>query len=309
MDIRITDFENKLTYILNLEYRVTIIEGNSATGKTELIRRLDDSENRQISVTSPMPIMHINSKVLRLTKTLRDDIIYIMDENDNIEDHDMVNIINNSKCKFILITRNTTLPNINYGIRQIYYFRNSGKYNILTKLYNIDNSNVDISKLQSIITEDSGSGKKFYEKTLNMSILSSNGNSNITNYMSNNQCIIIDELGFGPYIKLVYRKLKNNNIALIYPRSFEYLILISGILGLMSNFDDNYDINHAEKYYYKKLREICQEYNLKYNKGDLDDWFLVKSQSDKIISKIHELFGIDLRNINRCNTNNYFNWG
>lgn len=60
--VKISDYDNNLMYILNLESRVTIITGDSATGKSTLIRYIEnynkDSYNA-IKIESEKELIHL----------------------------------------------------------------------------------------------------------------------------------------------------------------------------------------------------------------------------------------------------------
>lgn len=62
-------------------------------------------------------------------------------------------------------------------------------------------------------------------------------------------------------------------------------------------FKEKYiETSYREKDYYKELVKIANKYGIKYNKKDLDTWFLEDKQFNKIIKKLEEEFSINLIN-------------
>lgn len=301
MRIEISDISEKVVYTMDITNRITIIRGNSATGKSVLVRLIDNIGKPQVKVSSNIDIIHINSKLILEGFPLKEDRIYIMDEDDGIEHPEVVKKINDKRYKFILITRKEDFGTFSYDIYQIYHFKNSGKYHNLTRTYGkISNSHINQNSLRNIITEDSNSGFEFFDKVCGYQAYSASGNSNIPKYLINNSIILIDRVGFGPYIKRTLNRIKYQNIALIYPLSFEYLILSSNIFNYNENnyLDIQNSSKNLEEYYYKLLKSLSSDYNTWYNKQHINEWFTKSPQKDKILNKINLEFGIKLKEKN-----------
>lgn len=315
MDIKIHDLYNKLTYIMELEHRVTIIQGDSATGKSTLVRYIEMKDSIKVNIESSKNLLatNINNLLNTIEITgdykLNSDYIYVLDEYDGVDNPEMAKILNNSSAMFIIITRDSGLPNINYGIDQIYKFKNSGKYNYLVKMYNnLNDRELNLEELSDIVTEYSGSGLDFYKVFNNFNVYSSYGNSNITKNLKNNQIIVIDSLGYGPYIKTTIDTISSRNIFIIYPKSFEYLLLISLFPNTVKY---NAEIFNYEKYYYKIAINVFNEYGLNYSKSKLSGWVLEEAQVTKINDTINSLFNINLNKLNkiRLSSNSSLKWG
>lgn len=303
-DIKIKIKSKLINYDLHFDNRINIIRGNSATGKSTLVRLIDDKRKSKIDIQSNYNIVHLTSEIISLGIKFDKNTVYIMDENDGIEDNLVTNIINKSKNKFILITRDSNLENISYGIESIYEIHKSGNININKHKYiNIRNNNLNINLIDSILTEDSGSGLQFYKNYKNFNVQTSNGNSNINKMVKNNQIVVVDSLAFGPYIKILYKKIINNNIFLIYPKSFEWLVLTSNIFRLNNDklyldyLDCKYNITE-EKFYENILKNESNKINIKYSKSKLNEKFLDENQFNKINNRIDELFDINIKNLN-----------
>lgn len=308
---KVSDMSNRIVFELELNNRITVICGDSAKGKTMLVKFIDLIDKSTKLITNDgSQIKHINDDMILNGYRLNSNDVYIMDEYDGINNLNISNIINNRKYNFILITRNTSTPHLSYDISDIYTFSNSRKYHKLVRRYNRINKNIDQSKLNCIITEDSGSGNEFYKNYNNFKLLSSGNNSKILNYIDNGNICIVDSLGFGPYIKLYLQKSKNIENFLIYPKSFEYLLLESGIMPrklceLSMERAENMEFqNTLEKNYYKELKQLLQQYNIKFSKNYLDAWFNGPEVFSHINGRIDDLFNINLLELNKNLTNN-----
>lgn len=135
MKIEISDISEKVVYIMDITDRITIIRGNSATGKSVLVRLIDNIGKSQVKVSAGIDIIHINSRLVLEGLPLREDRLYIMDEGDGIEHPEVIRKINDKRYKFILITRKEDFGIFSCDIYQIYHFRNSGKYHNLVRVY------------------------------------------------------------------------------------------------------------------------------------------------------------------------------
>lgn len=303
-DIIIKIKSELINYNLYFDNRINIIRGDSATGKSTLVKLIDDKRKSKIDIQSNYNIVHLTLEIINLDIKFDKNTVYIMDENDGIEDTLVTNIINKSKNKFILITRDSNLENISYGIGNIYEIHKSGNININKHKYiNIRNNNLNINLINSILTEDSGSGLQFYKNYKNFNVQTSNGNSNINKMVKNNQIVVIDSIAFGPYIKILYKKIVNNNILLISPKSFEWLILTSNIFRLNDNklYSDYLNYKHnitEEKFYENTLKSESNKINIKYSKSKLNEKFLEEIQFNKINERIEELFDININKLN-----------
>ena len=178
----------------------------------------------------------------------------------------------------------------------------------------MNEKNINIKELNKIITEDSGSGFEFYKNYNNFDVKSSFGNSNIYKSIEDNQVIVIDSLGFGPYIKYLGEIIRYKNIFLVYPYSFEWLLLSSIFRNRTSKIDGDFKYTNTEEYLFRLLKKIMSEYNMNYEKGRLNKWFLEDTQFKKVNDKIKELFNLDLLELNKSLDKNETNqskltWG
>ena len=104
------------------------------------------------------------------------------------------------------------------------------------KIYPASNTFVD--KPEKIIVEDTNSGYEFFKSVANehgITCESAGGKTKLFSKLSNCDgekiCIVADGAAIGPEMDALYKTaLKNRNIKLYLPESFEWIILSSGLL-------------------------------------------------------------------------------
>ena len=105
---------NKLHYEFEIRRNITIIQGDSATGKTTLIQMLRQAEN--LGKSSGIDVIcDVSCKVLEganwklLLRNLTGNIIFADEENEFINTEEFASEIKNSDNYFVLITRENLL--------------------------------------------------------------------------------------------------------------------------------------------------------------------------------------------------------
>lgn len=130
---------NKLHYEFEIKRNITIIQGDSATGKTTLINMLRQAENlgesSGVDVLSNVPcrILEGVSWKLILQNTVGT-IFFIDEENAFINTEEFAAEVRGSDNYFVLITREN-LYNLPYSVEEIYGLYASGRYQNTKKIY------------------------------------------------------------------------------------------------------------------------------------------------------------------------------
>lgn len=130
---------NKLHYEFEIKCNITIIQGDSATGKTTLINMLRQAENlgesSGVDVLSNVPcrILEGVSWKLILQNTVGT-IFFIDEENAFINTEEFAAEVRGSDNYFVLITREN-LYNLTYSVEEIYGLYASGRYQNTKKIY------------------------------------------------------------------------------------------------------------------------------------------------------------------------------
>lgn len=305
----------KVQFNFDLLRNITVIRGDSATGKTTLIGLLSDYESlgKQSGVTvkcdKPCRVLTGTDWQIRLDN-IRDSIVFIDEGNKFIKSEDFARAVRNSNNYYVLITREN-LYNLPYSVEEIYEMRpyrhsiKFGKvYNGTRRFYSdIPIQNRSITDADTLITEDSNSGYEFFlhvadEKGIRC--ISAHGKSKIFSTLAetNRKVIVIaDGAAFGSEIDRIY-KLQTTNpgkITLYLPESFEWLILKSNVLR-MQDIQEILDApeNHIdssvyfswEQYFTELLSDRTNGTYMQYTKAHLAPFYLQNENVQKILDEI-----------------------
>lgn len=313
---RIVVKDKRVRYELNIERKYSIIRGNSATGKSTLADMID-VYNASIR-KGEKPYIYVESKVKIERLKYRDyvsvlkntsGIIYIIDENDECfsDTKEMCKSMLESDNYFIIITRRK-LEMLPYSIKSIFEMKED-KYNgasqtyccnVLSNMYEEYSNNV---VPDSVIVEDSGSGFDMY-KHIFKNCRTSFGNGNIITELEQDidnkdvlsTMVIVDGAAFGPYIEkfdAICKIVKDMNIILEAPESFEYLILKAVYLSEVEdevrktyNYCDAKEFNSWEQFYTALLITVANKSKETwYSKSKLNRYYLMYKDKIRRICK------------------------
>lgn len=239
---------NRLHYELTIRRNITIIQGDSATGKTTLIDMLRQNMNlgpdSGIDVISDVPCRVLEGRDWQIIlQTISASIIFIDEGNRFITSEDFAAAVKGSDNYFVIITREN-LYNLPYSVEEIYGLHASGKYQntqrVYQQTYRIYPSQHQLPlKPKKIIVEDSNSGYDFFSAicaTKKISCVSAAGKSNIFPLLkqgiSDETCVIADGAAIGAEMSALYKLTQRTpKLKLYLPESFEWLILHSGLLN------------------------------------------------------------------------------
>ncbi len=133
-------YDNRIHYQFEIKRNITIIQGDSATGKTALIRLIADyqrlGKGSGITLICDKKCIVLNSlnweSVIRST---HDRIFFIDEDQPFVRSGDFANAVKGSDNYFVIIYRDS-LPRLAYSIDEIYGIREDKKYSGLKKTYN-----------------------------------------------------------------------------------------------------------------------------------------------------------------------------
>ena len=214
---RVVVSTKRLKYDFELRRNLTIVRGDSATGKTILVDMIQDYVNNPSG--TPVELV-CDKKCYVLQGTLwkqqlagiSDSIVFIDEGNEFIKTQEFAGEIQKTDNYYVIITREA-LPSLPYSVEEIYGIRTSGKYGTLKqsyhefyRIYGTDTYEKDV-KPDIVITEDSNSGYQFFTQVCEdngLSCESMNGKSNVFHYLNvhdNEKILVIaDESAFGSEI-------------------------------------------------------------------------------------------------------------
>lgn len=306
---------NKLHYEFEIKRNITIIQGDSATGKTTLINMLRQAENlgesSGVDVLSNVPCRILEGVSWKLIlQNTAGTIFFIDEENAFINTEEFAAEVRGSDNYFVLITREN-LYNLPYSVEEIYGLYASGRYQNTKKIYQqMYRIYSDIQELpikpELFIVEDSNSGYEFFKAVSderNLECESAGGKSNIFSKIKNVKnrevCVIADGAAIGPEMNGLYEiSHKKKNIHLYLPESFEWIVLKSGliddreirkILETPELFIDSKKYFSWERFFTNLLIEKTKNSYLQYRKSAINKTYLYSKNKEKILNCIEAI--------------------
>lgn len=305
-----------LRYDFEIKRNITVIRGDSATGKTTLIEMIDSynkfGNDSGIKVNcSKKCVVLSGQNWKRDLELIGDSIVFIDEFNRFTSTTDFANAIKGTDNYYVIVSRQK-LSNLPYSVHEIYGIRNSGKYNHLEKMFT-ENEFYQIYEdgfLKEIVpdlvvVEDSNSGFEFYKTVCDkygIKCCSSYGKSNIIkkikDFQSINILIVVDGAAFGSEILEVmhYIKTINSQAYLFCPESFEYLILSSKLfnnnrsiankLNKTFMYADSCIYFSWEQFYTHLLVDVTDNTVAKYRKTKLNLFYLSNRNIQIILDAI-----------------------
>ncbi len=321
---RVTVQNKRIRYEFEIKRNITIIRGDSATGKTTLVEMIREyyengaDSGIELSCDKVCIVLSGRNWEIQLTD-IQDSIVFIDEGNAFVSSEAFAVAIQKYDNYYVIVTREG-LPNLPYSVEEIYGIRNSGKYGSLKQVYNelyhlYGQRNYGSSEtLDTVITEDSNSGYQFFQHVCGKKgycCISAGGKSNIFSTVLQQKgrktLIIADGAAFGSEMEKLMSLMKENNQILLYlPESFEWLILNSGVINdsevkhiLTAPYEyiESREYLSWERYFTWVLVQKTMDSYLKYNKKSLNSAYLRESIIDKILENMKEI-DFDMNNHN-----------
>ena len=240
----------RLKYEFTIRRNITIIQGDSATGKTtliDLINAYKRGTGTPIRIESSVNCAVFSggeSEWKSFISSLSDSIVFFDEGYSFIRSEEFAAAIRETGNYYVLITRES-LPALPYSISEIYGIRTTGKYHFPEKIYHEfypiygEQASWDSPDVPVILTEDSRSGYLFFRNYLkdDRHCISAEGNGGIYRLLKSiprdkSLAVIADGAAFGAFIEKVLQAARyRKNVFLYLPESFEWIILKSGILA------------------------------------------------------------------------------
>lgn len=305
-----------LKYEMEFSRNLTILQGNSATGKTTLVDmvreyNLNGSDTGiQLTCDRPCRVIEGNTWEEQLAG-IEDSIVFVDEGNRFIASTDFARKIRGTSNYYVLVTRES-LDNLPYSVTEIYGIRSSGKYGSLEPVYHhmYRIYGEDLLKggldCRTMIVEDSNSGFEFFDALCAKAglICQSAGGAGKVFECINSQAadngvtVVADGAAFGSQIGRIYQlMIRRGNIRLYLPESFEWILLSSDvlenpdirrILSDPSQFIDGCDYFSWEQYFTSLLIEKTTDTWMKYGKSKLNPVYLQGKICQKIIESLPE---------------------
>ena len=299
----------------DLHRNITIVRGDSGTGKTTLYNMIADYTRLQaesgvnLSSTKPcVALMDMDWK--NQLDGISNSIVFIDEGATYISSEKFAEAIKNSDNYYVIFNREG-LHQLPYSVEEIYQIKTSGKYHSFEQIYKPEKlhryTKFPKSKrkdFQVLLTEDSHSGYQFfcaYFEGTSVHCATAGSNSAIFKWLNNNPTgkvlIIADGAAFGSEMDRVLKLCKTHpeTFQLCLPESFEWIILNSGllkenvireILQAPEEYIESSEFFSWERYFTKLLIEQTEGAYLKYKKSRLNKVYLHEKNKDTILKSI-----------------------
>lgn len=306
----------RLQYKFTVKRNITILRGDSATGKTTLIDMIAsyqmNGKSSGVSVNCEKNCVVLTAFNWKINlNSIKDSIVFIDEQDKFVSSKDFAECVKNSDNYYVIATRNN-LSNLPYSINEIYGIKNKagnkyqGTKRLYSEFYPLYKGNLDyIDKPDTVIVEDSNAGYAFFQNYFskyNIPCVSAEGKSNIygkiIKFKEQTVLVIADGAALGSEIDSLHKLHKMNNLILYMPESFEWLVLSSGLItdaeikSILSNPADYIESSKYfswERFFTKLLADKSNGTYLQYNKSKLNENYLQDKVSDKIISMFPEI--------------------
>ena len=306
----------RLKYEFDIRRNITVIQGDSATGKTTLVQLLETysryGKDSGVRLQSDVPCVVFGGNVSLwkvAMETYQDSIVFIDEDYSFIYSKEFADVIQDTSNYYVLITRQP-LYNLPYSVKEIYGIRTTGKYHYPEKIYNefyriYEDTDEKSSKDVIIMVEDSKSGYQFFSSICKKdACISVDGNSNFVSKIENadkdKQVVVIaDGAAFGAYVaKVMTLAKRRKDVTMYFPESFEWMILKAGIINIKDideilaepeRYIESKEFFSWERYFTQLLIDSTSDSDVKkYDKSRLKPYYLEGKNRDSIIGVLPE---------------------
>lgn len=308
-DIKI--FSRRIKYKLAICRSLTILKGDSATGKTTLVEMIAEYERNgsesgvSLSCEKDCVVLAGRHWAERLTQ-INDSIVFIDEDNRFVASEDFARAIQGTDNYYVIVTREP-LENLPYSVDEVYGIRTSGKYGGLVPAYHEffhiyeTKSRLEDVETNEFLTEDSNSGFEFFRHVAaqrSQVCFSAGGKSNVFRWLLEHpsECpmVVADGAAFGSQMERMEMLRRAGYTFVLYlPESFEWLILSSGlidghelteILKHPENFIESAEYISWERFFTQLLVELTQGTVWQYQKRHLNPIYLHEGNAQKIVA-------------------------
>lgn len=313
---RVVIQNKKIKFDFEIRRNITILRGDSATGKTTLVEMIQEYE--ELGSDSGITLQcERNCAVLsgrqweKQLAGLSQSIVFVDEGNVFTASKEFAAAIQKTDSYYVLVTRESleTLP---YSVTEIYGIRTSKHFGDLKQTYNeffqIYGKPVGTGTLKPaiVITEDSNSGYQFFRSVCTESGIdckSARGKSNIFKLLLNGTkqdvLVIADGAAFGSQMERIMDLVAiQPNFHVYLPESFEWLILRSGlledtevdeILKSPENHVESQQYFSWERYFTAVLMQKTVDSYLKYTKSKLNPVYLQEHEKKAVLSEMSHI--------------------
>ena len=314
---------NRVQFKFEVSRNITIIRGDSATGKTTLIGMIADYE-RNGAASGIELLCDVPCAVLEGPRWMRDlsfihgSIVFVDEGNTFTSSHDFARAVRDSDNYYVIATRES-LFSLPYSVNEVYGIRNSNRssskypqvprlYSTFYQIYDLNSSAPFIPEL--VVVEDSNAGFEFFSKLFSKAgipCVSAGGKGNVCRTVrdAHEQSILViaDGAAFGPEMEGATFLGAYKRVRLFLPESFEWLVLSSGLIsdsdvpGILANPSDHiesHDFFSWERFFTALLVGKTRGTYLQYEKKTLNSAYLQDREMGAIKGEMPKDIGVPL---------------
>lgn len=306
----------RIRYDFEIKRNITVIRGDSATGKTALVDMVreyfENGKASAVDLICDKECAVLEGRTWAGQLSMMSDCIVFIDEgNDFVMSKEFADAIQNTDNYYVIVSREG-IPTLPYSVEEIYGIRDSGKYGSLKRTYNEFYHlypRTDYHrpvKPEKVITEDSNSGFQFFQGICEKGqtiCISAQGKSNIfaavVKYPDDKVLVVADGAAFGSEMEKMMQLIKGYPTVTLYlPESFEWTILKSGIvedgnipkmLEHPEEYIESREYFSWERYFTAQLIQYTRNSYLQYTKKQLNPVYLQKKMSDRILEVMERI--------------------
>lgn len=304
----------RLQYRFSVERSVTILRGDSATGKTTLIDMIAafqaNGENSGVNIICKKKCVVLTSTNWELNLSQIHDSIVFIDEGDAfVKSQQFADAVQRTDNYYVIATR-ASLFNLPYSVKEVYGIKNKSgnRYQGTKRLYSEfyplhDTKLAQIDKPDLVIVEDSNAGYEFFKDYFlkhDIPCISAHGKSNVFGLLQNQDAktvlVIADGAAFGPELERVLELKRIRDLILYLPESFEWMILRSGLISSVASIlDAPYNFAESsrhfswEQFFANLLTEKTKDTHLHYSKSKLNSVYLHQKEQTAIVDVMPEI--------------------
>ena len=305
----------RIVFTIELERNITILRGDSATGKTTLVEMLSAYENygRKSGVTI------VCDKTCRVLsgalweaqlKDIQDTIVFVDEGSTFVSSLDFARAVQHSDNYYVLVTRED-LSALPYSVNAILELKKTTSrfkrtYNKAYPIYDsLSASNVELGSVEKLLTEDANSGYQLFTKIgekYGVVCISAAGKDNIKQKIfpmkSEKVLVIADGAAFGPQMNDIYRLMQEASakFSLYLPESMEWLLLKADLLGQPdileilqhpADFIESSEFFSWERFFTNLLEQRTKNIPyMRYDKAKLPEFYLQEENLEKIVAEM-----------------------
>jgi len=240
----------KVKFKFDLYRNITIVRGDSGTGKTTLYSMIADYTRLKaasgVNVSSGKPCVALLDMDWRnQLQSISDSIVFIDEGAAYISSAEFASAVKRSDNDYVIFSREP-LHELPYSVEEIYEIKTSGRYHTFKKMYSVQAmhryTHAPRGKrddFRVLLTEDAQAGYQFFEQYFHntqVRCVSAESNSAIFKWLHEHPqekvLIVADGAAFGSEMGRVMTLCQAHPGAfqLCLPESFEWLILKSGLI-------------------------------------------------------------------------------